>query len=271
VVCVDELHLFVQFGLWFRSEFSALRIILFDKLKSSDDSTTTLHLPILFMSATCNNATVEQLTLLTGFTFTADNVFWPSILGMQQRRQRISFLPSNQAMGTFSPLVKDVMACNGTQQCIVYSNSRAKLVNIHNALHDALDAEHHLHQCNVVLITGPQSKEQKFHRTKIFLLGYDNSLIDGNAFNAICGMTTRALGSAGWDSATGRFSLLTFPLTYFRLFRRRVAVVGVLERVLLLTFILSLHLLSPISTFSIELSVIQPGLIQRTSTLFLIA
>jgi superfamily II DNA helicase RecQ len=86
LVCVDELHLFVQFGLWFRSEFSALRSILFDKLKSGDDSTTTSHVPILFMSATCDKATVEQLTLLTGFTFTADNVFWPSILGMQQRR-----------------------------------------------------------------------------------------------------------------------------------------------------------------------------------------
>jgi hypothetical protein len=119
---------------------------------------------------------------------------------MQQRCQRISFLPSNRAMGTFSPLIKDVMACNGTQQCIVYSNSRAKLVNIHNALHVALDAQHHLHRCDVVLITGPQSKEQKFHRTKLFL-GYDNSSIDDNAFNAICCMTTRALGSAGWDSA----------------------------------------------------------------------
>ena len=30
LVCIDEVHLFVQFGLWFRSEFVRLKSVLFD-------------------------------------------------------------------------------------------------------------------------------------------------------------------------------------------------------------------------------------------------
>jgi superfamily II DNA helicase RecQ len=41
VVCIDEVHLFVQCGLWFHSEFVRLKSVLFDHLRRGADSDKT--------------------------------------------------------------------------------------------------------------------------------------------------------------------------------------------------------------------------------------
>jgi superfamily II DNA helicase RecQ len=53
LVCIDEVHLFVQFGFWFRSEFVCLKSVLFDRLRCGADSEKT-HVPVLFLTATCD-------------------------------------------------------------------------------------------------------------------------------------------------------------------------------------------------------------------------
>jgi superfamily II DNA helicase RecQ len=68
MVCVDEVHLFVYFGLTFRKEFKQLKS-LFNRLKvcnkkqSIDSSKKSeicqTKIPILFMTATCSNFVVE--------------------------------------------------------------------------------------------------------------------------------------------------------------------------------------------------------------------
>jgi hypothetical protein len=50
------------------------------------------------MTATCDRDLLGQLEILTGLTFLANNIFWPDVIGMQQRRQRISYLPSNHVV-----------------------------------------------------------------------------------------------------------------------------------------------------------------------------
>jgi superfamily II DNA helicase RecQ len=52
MVCVDEVHLFVHFGMTFREEFKLLTPALFNKLKVGGSSTTTT-IPLLFMTGTC--------------------------------------------------------------------------------------------------------------------------------------------------------------------------------------------------------------------------
>ena len=46
LVCIDEVHLFVQFGLWFLSEFVRLKSVLFDCLHHGADFEKT-HVPFL--------------------------------------------------------------------------------------------------------------------------------------------------------------------------------------------------------------------------------
>jgi hypothetical protein len=56
LVCIDEIHLFAQFGLWFRSEFFALRDALFKHLLvfDRDCQPHRTRVPILGMTATAN-------------------------------------------------------------------------------------------------------------------------------------------------------------------------------------------------------------------------
>jgi hypothetical protein len=85
LVCIDgEVHLFVQFDLWFRSEFVRLKSVLFDHLRHGADSEETL-VPVLFMTATCDRDLFGQLEILTGLTFLVNNIFWPDVISMQQR------------------------------------------------------------------------------------------------------------------------------------------------------------------------------------------
>ena len=63
--CIDEVHLFVEFGITFRKTFIGMKEAVFDKLKSNDDD---LHVPILFMTATFNLELKALLTQLTGIS-----------------------------------------------------------------------------------------------------------------------------------------------------------------------------------------------------------
>ena len=118
----DEVHLFVQLGPWFRSEFVHLESVLFDHLRRDADSEKTL-VPVLFMTATCDRDLLGQSEILTGLTFLVNNIFWSDVIRMQQRRQRISYLPSNRAMETITPPITGLMWKQNGNQFIIYSNS----------------------------------------------------------------------------------------------------------------------------------------------------
>ena len=73
LICIDEVHLFIEFGLSFRKDFLSLREKLFNKIivhntTPSNDTTVTgtvLKMPFLCMTATCN---LELLHLLQKMT-----------------------------------------------------------------------------------------------------------------------------------------------------------------------------------------------------------
>jgi ATP-dependent DNA helicase RecQ len=53
LIAVDEVHLFLHFAISFRSEFKALRPVLFDRVRATPSSRTKLLSTVLFMTATC--------------------------------------------------------------------------------------------------------------------------------------------------------------------------------------------------------------------------
>ena len=75
-IVVDEIQLFVHYGLSFRSQFAMLSTTIFKQIKTGRYAT---KIPVLFMTATCNLEMFEQLKLLTGLEFYNDhrNIFWP--------------------------------------------------------------------------------------------------------------------------------------------------------------------------------------------------
>jgi superfamily II DNA helicase RecQ len=66
-VCINEVHLFVQLGLTFHQDFALLQPVLFKKLQvnqvSPSAKLSSFHttVPVLFMTATCNQTMVEQI------------------------------------------------------------------------------------------------------------------------------------------------------------------------------------------------------------------
>jgi superfamily II DNA helicase RecQ len=204
LVCIDEIHLFAQFGLWFRSEFFALRDALFKHLLVFDRARQPhrIRVPILGMTATANALLLRQCSSITGLTFKKEDIFWPSAIDMVQRAQSLQFIPSPQALRYIKPRIVDLMRGNiiGDQpsQFIVYSNSRVKVETWHEKLGELTDEEDL--RGDIVLITGPMSRDQKFHRTQLFLRSHLLSE-DQAEYNAIGCLCPRALGSAGWDSS----------------------------------------------------------------------
>ena len=72
---VDEVQLFVQFGLRFRSEFFAMKLKVFRHLLLGAGGAT--RCPVLFMTATADQTILQQTELLTGLTFAPPNLLWP--------------------------------------------------------------------------------------------------------------------------------------------------------------------------------------------------
>ena len=73
-------------------------------------------------------------------------------------------------MGTITPLINGLMWKQNGNYFIVYSNSRVRLELAHPRLLASLDSVQSLIcKRDVILITGPMSKEQKFHQTQLFL------------------------------------------------------------------------------------------------------
>ncbi len=81
LVCVDEVHQFVEFGLTFQKTFMSLKDSLFKLLwvTESQDKDSLLHtilkVPLLFMSATMNRSLVDLLQKIVGIQLCSNNMY----------------------------------------------------------------------------------------------------------------------------------------------------------------------------------------------------
>ena len=200
LVCVDEAHLFCEFGLYFRKEFLALKPVLFSKLLLGQPSNQSYGnhtiCPVLVMTASATKSLLHQFESITGLRFDPPDIFWPDALGMQCRRQTIRFQPHAQPIRLFKPMI-DALTINH-QKFIYYSNRCVNVERARDGITAYLDA-HNL-SGDIVAIVGPYSKEQKFHRTELFLNPASLPASSLQDFNPVGCSVTRSLGAAGWDS-----------------------------------------------------------------------
>ena len=84
LVDVDEIQLFVHYGLSFCHQFAMLSTTLFRDFKINKHTT---KIPVLSMTATCTVEILKQLQTLTGLSFYKDNmnICWPNSIAMQKR------------------------------------------------------------------------------------------------------------------------------------------------------------------------------------------
>ena len=125
-IVVDEIQLFVHYGLSFRSQFAMLSTTIFKQIKTGRFAT---KIPVLFMTASCNLEMFEQLKILTGLMFYPDNrnVFWPGSTLLMKRSVCTRVVYSNRPLScfisTFGPAIKN----NPHHRFIFYANSRSMI------------------------------------------------------------------------------------------------------------------------------------------------
>ena len=198
LVSIDEVHLFTQFGLWFRLEFIKLKHEFFSKVMNK--------VPILFMTASANESVIFHLELLTGIQLKNENYIWPNAEGMMCRKQSILFNPTPQ----FNRALTSNTSSLGSNKFIVYANSREKIINKYKSFREWLDKNNP--DLDLISIVGTNRREVKFHRTTLFLgdgtscnSNNNDTHKDDNIYHPQGCFTTRSLGSAGWDSKAIRF------------------------------------------------------------------
>jgi hypothetical protein len=193
-VAIDEIHLFVHFARSFRQEFAWLKPYLFSKLQSRGSSSRTT-VPVLFMTATCNETIMKNVELLSGLKFHVANIFWPPPTGMQHRSVAFDIRYSSRPLGIIQPCLKKLLSTSDTSKFIIYSNRRVKIEGIHSKLSLWLDSND-LQLVDTVSLVGTLTPEQKAHHIKAFV----NSGVDSDFHPRILSATSGA-ANAGIDSA----------------------------------------------------------------------
>ena len=88
LICVDEVHQFVSFGLSFRYEFKQVKDVLFNKVIHSKETKTekaVLKVPVLFMTATFNQELLLNLSKLTGLSVYDPTHAWSPVEDFKKR------------------------------------------------------------------------------------------------------------------------------------------------------------------------------------------
>jgi superfamily II DNA helicase RecQ len=173
MICVDELHLYVQFGLSFRDEFRSLTKYLFDLIRINRYTqqqgkrqimrlSTDTTVPILWMTATASDWIIKELEDMTGISISHDsnNVFWPDAKGMYKPTVSLDLLYSDQPLRKFKERVFPVLAHNRLHKYIWYTNNLYTLEqNIKNALLE-IDSSPDV-KADLIRLSGADIKEQK--------------------------------------------------------------------------------------------------------------
>ncbi len=175
MLCIDEVHLFVQFGLTFRQEFALLQLVLFKKLRVLQVSPRSVELssfhttvPVLFMMTICNQTMVEQIEKLSGLRFhRSSSICWPSADAMHHRNVCLRVAYTTYPLTTLKKLVGPGLETSRLRKYIWYANNCITIEQHTEILGSWID--HQGFKPDIVSVTGgAQMKEQKFHHPNLF-------------------------------------------------------------------------------------------------------
>ena len=197
LLCIDEVHLFVDFGLTFRKHFTILKEKLFNLLIVHDSS--ILKIPVLYMTATFNYQKLQYLIKMTGINVLPQNVFWGDFNSFQRRNIYISSSYTNQIMKKLKSSLETSLLIAPTNKAIIYSNTAVKAIGLRNKVDNWLDSVSNLPGDTAVVI-GDQETELKFAYTTSFTTKHSQETInDINRFSPRILIGTSGCIGAGLD------------------------------------------------------------------------
>ena len=185
-VVIDEIHLVSHFGSSFRKEFSALKDVLFKKISN--------HIPVLMLTATCNNWVYQSIQQILGVTI--NQVHWPSGEQMRHRSVAINVSYGTKSTSFITKSLKKNLMEREDYKILVYSNSRNHIVDISEKLKsNFLDCDECLNNIRLVTLIGTMTKEEKAAYIRLFVHNGEHPI--SPRIRILC--ATSGVGNAGID------------------------------------------------------------------------
>ena len=220
LVCIDEIHLYVMFGVTFRKEFVNLRDTFFkhlidDTYRDPRESIGTrtpptnsptnlpcyLKVPLLLMTATFNPTLINLMESMIGIKILRENYLWSSRDKMARRNITIHIKFTTQTTRYIKTVLHRSMCGNLHKKCIVYTNTASCLDQLKVDIEQWLNSSDEI-KGDILIIHGDMKKEVKFVSAERFTESIDDPqlLLDSNKFYARILLATAGSIGAGLDS-----------------------------------------------------------------------
>lgn len=168
--CIDEIHLFVEFGISFRPIFQTLKdkiISLLYNNEHGNGSGNRMKIPILLMSATFDKTMYQIIQSMLGVQIFSNNIFWANASSFKKRHISIKMKYSLQSFKHTTDEICNHCKEDDSNKVIIISSTATKASEIQIKLDSWLDNKSNI-PGDSVLVIGDQETETKFAYTTKF-------------------------------------------------------------------------------------------------------
>ena len=167
--CIDEIHLFLEFGISFRPSFLKLKNKIISLFFKEDKVSMTI--PILLMTATFDFNMYCIIQKMLGIQLNSNNVFWAGPYNFRKRHIKIEMKYSQQVFKHTCDMVSKYCSNVDDNKVIIISSTASRAVDVRDKLDYWLDVKKTIPGDTVVVI-GEQETETKFAYTTEFTNTY---------------------------------------------------------------------------------------------------
>ena len=162
--CIDEAHLFIDFGLSFRSSFQQLKAKVIKPLKNANGS---YKVPIIIMTATFNIELINLIQKMLGIHIKSSNTSWGNPESFRKRHIKIICKYSNHYFKYVCNDIDFAARRNISEKNIIICSTAQKVKLIQDKLDSFLDANETI-KGDSVIVVGNQETELKYSYTTAF-------------------------------------------------------------------------------------------------------
>ena len=205
LVCIDEVHLYVQFAITFRPSIISLKTILFDLLHLHNPINQNIHLlkvPVLFMTATFNDNMNKLLNKITGLKIEKECIFWSESDSFSRRNINIEVSLTIYKIKVIKDQLNRYLKDRHTTKAIIYSNISSQVVSMREKIDNWLD-EPESFDGDTMIINGELPSEWKLVSSQLFTSKGSDLIqkIANNEFVPRILLATSGCIGAGLDSS----------------------------------------------------------------------
>lgn len=162
--CIDEIHLFIEFGISFRKDFQLLKNNIIKMIRKDDG---TFKVPIILMTATFDFKLQNLLKNMLAISIKESNTFWGRREDFQKRNIKIELVYSPRKFFNISNQLALSVKRHVSEKMIVICSTAKKAMEIQTKLDSWIDNQQNVYG-DTILVIGSHDTELKFAYTTHF-------------------------------------------------------------------------------------------------------